>query len=212
MTTTRHGRACGFTLIELLIVISILGVLAAVLVPNLIGANDAASEAATEANMIVLENGIKTHERKHGFAPPDDLKPVAADAKAPWKPDNGRNTGIESLVCFLSNSLQDGVDLGGMANAFTNTDADDHGVEMPLLKSRERREIADGFTTPMAYFGKFGLGKTQTMLLGVDGEQAAVKAMLRPDGKPFGDGKWQILSAGKDRTFGTADDLAWPKN
>jgi hypothetical protein len=83
---------------------------------------------------------------------------------------------------------------------------------MPLLKSRERREIADGFGTPMAYFGKFGLGKPQTMVPAADGEQAVVKAKLRPDGQPFGAGKWQLLSAGKDRIFGTADDHAWPLN
>jgi hypothetical protein len=50
------------------------------------------------------------------------------------------------------------------------------------------------------------------VVLAVDGDQAAVKAKLRPDGKPFGDGKFQLLSAGKDLTFGTDDDLAWPKN
>jgi prepilin-type N-terminal cleavage/methylation domain-containing protein len=143
-------RARGFTLIELLIVISILGVLAAVLLPRLMEASSMANDATTEANMLTLETGLKKFERKHGYMPPDDLKPVGPEAKADWKLDNGRNTGIESVVCFLSQSLQDGLDLSGLASRFCNTDADDHGIEMPLLRSRERREIADAHGTPLA--------------------------------------------------------------
>ena len=46
-----------------------------------------------------------------------------------------------------------------------------------------------------------------------EGEDAVVvKAMRREDGNYYGQGKYQILSAGKDRTFGTDDDLVWPAN
>ncbi|MFY9340927.1 MAG: type II secretion system protein [Planctomycetota bacterium] len=209
---TARAAAAGFTLIELMIVIAILGILAAVLLPQILETRSAADVTATEANMQQLETGLNAYLRKHGRYPSDDLKVADPAAKQNWKPDNGRNTGIESLVHFLSQSTQDGLDLNSLVDRHVNTDGDDHGVELPLLHKRERIEIADAWGTPLVYFGKLSLEKPQMVQLAPDLDPVQVKCKRRPDGTPIGAGKFQLLSAGKDLTFGTTDDLAWPPN
>ena len=202
----------GFTLIELLIVIGILGTLAVVLVPQIFSVSESAKESATEADMLMLETGVNQFVRTYGIAPSDDLKPPDERIKATWKPDNGRNTGIESLVCFLALSVRDGLDLAPLAERLVNGDKDDHGVEQPTLRSRERYEIADHWQTPLVYFAKSGMQRAQLVQAEPDADAVQVKPKRRPDGVAYGAGKFQLLSAGRDRTFGTDDDLVWPAN
>ncbi len=215
--TKGHGvRAGGFTLIELLIVISILGLLAAVLLPSILSTQESANETATSGSMLQLQTGCQAFSNEHGYFPPDDLKSPEGPAKQPWKPDNGINTGIESLVCFLSLQKRGGMDLSGMADLMSNTDKDDHGVEQPLLHQRGRIEITDAWHTPLAYFAKGGMEKTQ-QVMPTEQDAQPVKAMRRADGSYYGAGKYQLLSAGRDRTFGPGpdgkcDDLVWPSN
>lgn len=206
----RAPRTAGFTLIELLIVIAILGLLAAVLMPEILGTRETANAAASKAAMLQLETGCRTYSNKHGYYPTDDLKNPESNA-VQWKADNGQNTGIESLVVFLSQSRQDGEDLTGLAERHSNTDKDEHGAELPLLHTKERKEIADAWGMPLCYFSKFGMEKTQ-QVTPPDGDPMPVKARRREDGTFFGAGKFQLLSAGKDSVFGTEDDLVWPEN
>ena len=205
-------RARGFTLIELLIVITIIALLAAALMPAVFGAGQAAKVTTTEADQLVLSQGCETWNRKRGYFPPDDLKAPEAAIKTAWKADNGTNTGIESLVVFLSQAESvGGQDLNALADRFTNTDDDQHGADLPLLHRSDRIEMADAFGTPMAYFTKFGMDKTQQIAL-PEKEAVPVKAKKCDPSTYVGQGKYQILSAGPDLIFGTDDDIFWPKN
>ena len=205
-------RARGFTLIELLIVITIVALLAAALMPAVFGAGVAAKVTATEADQLVLSNGCEAWNRKRGYFPPDDFKSQEAAIKTNWKVDNGTNTGIESLVAFLSQAESvGGQDLTALADRFTNTDGDQHGADLPMLHRSDRIEVADAFGTPMAYFTKFGMDKTQSIAL-PEKEPVPVKATRRDPSTYVGQGKYQILSAGPDLIFGSNDDIVWPKN
>lgn len=59
----------GFTLIELLIVLVILGALAAIIIPSLMGAGDDAVTQANESNMKALQNAVQVFQARHGVWP-----------------------------------------------------------------------------------------------------------------------------------------------
>src|ERR1700758_4176981 len=59
----------GFTLIELMVVIIILGLLAAIVMPRIVGETDKARYGAALAQMRILEDALKRYKLDNGLFP-----------------------------------------------------------------------------------------------------------------------------------------------
>ena len=208
----RRAHADGFTLIEILIVITILGVLMAVLLPNVLGGWEGAQRSETEGRLTLLRTEIEAFERqdKHSWYPPDNFKSPDPDFKVLAKED-GVNSGIESLVIFLSQKQRS--PFSDKAEWLANTDQDKNSGDIPGLSTIEKREVVDAWGTPIAYFVSWTKGYEREQLVQPsEGEVQKVRAVKYPkSGKPLNEGRYQLISAGPDMTFGTDDDITWPK-
>ena len=65
------SRKNGFTLLELLIVISIIGILAATLIPNIVGFDTEARLTSTKTNLNTLRTRLSLFRAKEGRYPKD---------------------------------------------------------------------------------------------------------------------------------------------
>lgn len=66
----------GFTLIELIVVIAVLGVLATLIIPRVVGVQSEAETAAMEANEKIIRNALERYYLEHETYPKElkDLK------------------------------------------------------------------------------------------------------------------------------------------
>ncbi|MBZ8138539.1 type II secretion system protein GspG [Rubrivivax gelatinosus] len=93
MTSHSRSRRRGFTLIELMVVLVILGVLAALIVPNVLNRADDARVTAARTDIHNLMQSLKLYKLDNQRFPTTEQgldalvhRPTAAPAPANWKP------------------------------------------------------------------------------------------------------------------------------
>ena len=90
--TARASRQAGFTLIEIMVVVIIIGILAAIVAPNVIGRIDDAQMTKAKAEISTIENALKFY-RLDNFAYPSTEQGIESLVTQPndptirnWKP------------------------------------------------------------------------------------------------------------------------------
>jgi len=89
----RAGRTPGFTLVEVMVVVVILGILAVLIVPRVLGRTDEARAAAAKHDVATIMQSLKLYKLDNGRYPTNEqglqalvAKPAAAPAPPNWKP------------------------------------------------------------------------------------------------------------------------------
>jgi prepilin-type N-terminal cleavage/methylation domain-containing protein len=72
------SRKSGFTLVEIMIVVAIIGLLAAIAIPNFIKARESSQKNACIANMKQLEGAVQTWALENGWKTGDPAPAYAA--------------------------------------------------------------------------------------------------------------------------------------
>jgi len=86
-------RSTGFTLVEIMVVVVILGILAVLIVPRVLGRSDEARQAAAKHDIATLMQSLKLYRLDNGRYPTNDqglqalvTKPTSAPTPSNWKP------------------------------------------------------------------------------------------------------------------------------
>ncbi|MCD6522012.1 type II secretion system protein GspG [Candidatus Calescamantes bacterium] len=96
-------RRSGFTLMELMIVVAVLGILAAILIPNFRGVTEEAKNAAAKADLRNLKMAVILYDSRYSVLPDDssidnfekclqNYSPRVVDRipTDPWSPDGSK--------------------------------------------------------------------------------------------------------------------------
>ena len=102
-------KKCGFTLIEVMVVVVILGILAAMLVPQLMGRPDQAKAVKARTDIIAIENALDLYKLDNGTYPTTDQGLLALIKKpsTPPIPSHWNNEGYLKHITMKNSQLLD---------------------------------------------------------------------------------------------------------
>lgn len=85
----------AFTLIEIMVVIVILGLLATLIVPKIVGRSDQAKVVKAQQDIMALESALELYKLDNGFYPTTDqgLEALISQPSSPPIPKNWKNGG-----------------------------------------------------------------------------------------------------------------------
>ena len=89
-----RGRQGGFTLIEIMVVVVILGILAALVVPNIMSRPDQAKVTVAQADVKAIASALEMYRLDNGFYPSNEQglealvrEPTGTPEPRNWNPD-----------------------------------------------------------------------------------------------------------------------------
>ncbi len=105
MFSNRTSRTRGFTLVEILIVVIILGILAAIVIPQFVGASQTARQSSLASQLGTVRSQIEFYKVQHGDALPNLLTNWDAMTATSVYPTGSSNTFGPYLQAVPTNSL-----------------------------------------------------------------------------------------------------------
>ena len=142
----------GFTLVELLVVISIIGVLAGILLPNLLGMRERARDTSAKGSLTQLRNALRLFYNDYQYYPESDTNSAILGCGPVATPE------LSACAASFATSGVDGVTyMKDLPDSFsyTQTNAGDDYVLYIILENASDQEIADsvahcGISPPVA--------------------------------------------------------------
>lgn len=78
MSQKQHLQRTGFSLVELIVVVLIMGVIAAVAIPKMVGSTQTAKDNSAKASLAVLRNAVELYYANNGTYPGTDQASLQA--------------------------------------------------------------------------------------------------------------------------------------
>lgn len=154
-------RKNGFTLIELLIVVAIIGILAAIAVPNFINAQVRAKVAATESNQKAVGDALEMYRIDTGTY----LPMYAYGGATNWNEYSSYN-GLTTPVAYLSSTVATLDPFASKQHKHEQANTYDQRFEYTPRKKGEGTKIPIYFDFPADMYLLEGVGPDMTDSIG----------------------------------------------